>query len=157
MLCSNSEQLSQFYAADSACTLKSPLLLQPQRMLRSGHLSVRKARHKRHTLGNSGVGCQDGSKHSARGHWQKEIFCKQQNYFCCLWIVSSNLPVQVFSFAGSDMGDSSDISPIPSLTCSPALPTKFLCRTTQCYVRIPQPTSLSCLSCSRGTWLLASP
>lgn len=43
---------SQFYAADSSCTLKSPLPLQPQGMLRSGHLSVRKAKHKPHTLGN---------------------------------------------------------------------------------------------------------
>lgn len=49
------------------------------------------------------------------------------------------------------------ISPISSLSCSPALPSKFLCRTTQCYERIPQPTSLSCLSCSRGSWLLVSP
>lgn len=77
-----------------SCTLKSPLPLQPQRWM---HLSVRKSRHKPHTLGNSGAGCQDSSKHSARGNWQKEIFCKQQNYFCCLWIVSSNLP----SSAGS--------------------------------------------------------
>lgn len=147
---------SQFCAADSSCTLKSPLPLQPQGMLTSGHLSVRKARHKPHTLGNSGAGCQDGSKHSARGHWQRKIFCKQQNYFCCLWIVSSNLSVPVSSVR-SAMGDSSDISPVQSLTCSPALPSKFLSRTTQSYERIPQPTPLSCLSCSRGTWLLVSP
>lgn len=93
-------------------------------------------------LGNSRAGCQDGSKHSARGHWQKKIFCKEQNCFCYLWIVSSNLSVPVFSSAGSAMEDSSDISPIPSLSCSSALPSKFLCRTTQCYERIPQPTSL---------------
>lgn len=115
-------------------------------------MSVRKARHKPHTLGNSGAGCQDASKHSARAHWKTEIFCKQKNYFCCLWIVSSNLSVPVSPSARSAMGDSSDMSPIPSLTCSLALPTKFLCRITQRYERIPQPTSLSC---SRGS--LCSP
>lgn len=55
----------------------------------------------------------------------KELFCRQRNYFCCLWIASSNLSVPVSSSARSAMGDSSDMSPIPSLTCSLALPTKF--------------------------------
>lgn len=145
---------SQFYAAGSSCTLKSPLPLQPQGMLRSGHLSVRKARHKPHTSGNSGAGCQDGSKHSARGHWQKEIFCKQQNYFCCLWIVSSNLSVPLL------LGVPWEIALIfhqfhhwpvhwlflPSFWAEQHIAMKG--------VLSPH---LSCLSYSRGTWILVSP
>lgn len=121
---------SQFYAADSSCTLKSPLPLQLQGMLRAGHLSVREARHKPH------AGCQDGSKHSARGHWQKEIFCKQQNYFCCLWIVSSNLSVPLL------LGVPWEIALIFHQFHHWPVHWLFLPRTTQCYERSPQPTSL---------------
>ena len=120
------------------------------------YLSVRKVRYKHHSSGNSGAGCQDDSKCSARGHWQKQTLCKQQNYYllCCLWTVSSNLSVPDSSSAGSDIGDSDGISDTSELTWPPALSAKVLCRATQSEERIPQPTSLTCLSCSRGTWLL---
>lgn len=96
------------------------------------YLPVRKVRYKHHSLGNSAAVCQDDSKHSAGGTGKSKYSQTAKTLLHLLPLNCFCQPLCSLSLStGSDQGDNSNMSSVPSLTWPPALSTKVLYGATQ--------------------------